>query len=53
MNVIGRRKSEAKEPTLVEVAGKTREKTLHFDGHFDVVPIGGELFLLLVLSPRS
>ncbi|BGP04547.1 hypothetical protein JCM10049v2_000349 [Rhodotorula toruloides] len=39
VNVIGRRKSEAKEPTLVEVAGKTREKTLHFDGHFDVVPI--------------
>ncbi|GAA5992079.1 hypothetical protein JCM10908_000732 [Rhodotorula pacifica] len=40
VNVIGREKSSAKEPQLVTVDGVTREKTLHFDGHFDIVPVG-------------
>jgi succinyl-diaminopimelate desuccinylase len=38
--VIGRRTSGSKTPTFVTVDGVTREKTIHFNGHTDVVPAG-------------
>ncbi|GAA5898624.1 hypothetical protein JCM6882_000882 [Rhodosporidiobolus microsporus] len=40
VNVIGQRKSDAKDPQMVTVDGVTREKTLHYNGHFDIVPVG-------------
>ncbi|GAA5834962.1 hypothetical protein JCM11251_002073 [Rhodosporidiobolus azoricus] len=40
VNVIGQRRSEAREPQMVTVDGVTREKTLHYNGHFDIVPVG-------------
>ncbi|KAJ7940537.1 succinyl-diaminopimelate desuccinylase [Mycena leptocephala] len=40
VNVMGRLKSQSQSPSLVTVDGKTREKTLHFNGHTDVVPVG-------------
>ncbi|KAJ7449910.1 succinyl-diaminopimelate desuccinylase [Mycena latifolia] len=40
VNVMGRLKSTSRSPSLVTVDGKTREKTIHFNGHTDVVPTG-------------
>ncbi|KAJ6623552.1 acetylornithine deacetylase [Mycena sp. CBHHK59/15] len=40
VNFIGRLKSKSKSPSLVTVDGKTRQKTIHFNGHTDVVPVG-------------
>ncbi|KAJ7343386.1 succinyl-diaminopimelate desuccinylase [Mycena albidolilacea] len=40
VNVLGRLKSKSNSPNLVTVDGKTREKTLNFNGHTDVVPAG-------------
>ncbi|GAA5959415.1 hypothetical protein JCM10213_005904 [Rhodosporidiobolus nylandii] len=42
VNVIGQQKSAAREPNMVTVGGVVREKTLHWNGHFDIVPIGDE-----------
>ncbi|KAJ6596991.1 succinyl-diaminopimelate desuccinylase [Mycena vulgaris] len=40
VNVMGRLKSKSQSPSLVTVDGKTRQKTIHFNGHTDVVPAG-------------
>lgn len=40
VNVMGRLKSRSHSPSLVTVGGTTREKTIHFNGHTDVVPAG-------------
>ncbi|GAA5969288.1 hypothetical protein JCM11641_007539 [Rhodosporidiobolus odoratus] len=40
VNVIGTKKSDAREPQKVTQDGVTREKTLHFNGHFDMFPTG-------------
>lgn len=40
VNILGKRKSSSKSPAIVEVGGVKREKTIHFNGHTDVVPCG-------------
>ncbi|KAJ7109492.1 acetylornithine deacetylase [Mycena epipterygia] len=40
VNVMGRLKSKSQSPSLVTVEGETRQKTIHFNGHTDVVPVG-------------
>ncbi|ORY90218.1 succinyl-diaminopimelate desuccinylase [Leucosporidium creatinivorum] len=40
VNVLGRRAAPSLKPNMVTVDGITRQKTIHFNGHTDVVPAG-------------